>query len=520
MWSVWQTWKMARRAAGFFGGLLVAVLLAAGPAAGAPFSDPMTLSNGGGATTPAVAVTSSGKVYVAWVEGGKIFFKRSKTPTAQGSCGGSAALEFEAPVPLSDGTGMASLPAVAGNGSGGVFVAWQVDAWPANPAIYFRRSLDGGANFQAPVKLSQDASSATFPSAAADNFGGVFVAWQDLNLSTSTSAVMVAQSTNGGETLPRATVFSIGGFGFFQPAVASDGSRVHVVWNDVSLLGVWYKGFDRGTDPSAASAQRLTTAVALYPRIGHHTGQVTAAWVELVGNKIKSRAMMSGQPFGAESEVYAFPGSMGSVSNLSLSLGDAGRFFGWQEADFGASTSAIRYLLGNGSAASLRSGGLDSNLAAPSVGQHGTDRLVASWQENGANFSPEVRLAHTGGSAAGTPMNAWVEMTPHTLNAKTMYQGAGVFTLRIQLPDGDPAAIDLGSLKLNGQPVVPLRTTVVDADGDGKSDTLEVKLQRSDLQPVFGTATLTAGQRNGNYTVTGTAGGGCFSGDGAVRIVQ
>lgn len=514
MWSVQQTCKLGRRAAGFLGGLLVALLVAAGPAAGVTFSDPMTLSNGGVAGTPAVVVTSSGQIYAAWKEGADIFFTRSLP--SRGSCGGPGRLEFQTPAENISRVNAAlvstAVPSIAASGSG-VFVVWQEvpvgGTTGGVQAIRFARSIDGGVTF-ASQPLDFNRFVPVFPSVAADS-GGVFVVWQDF-VGGKTS-VLVAQSLDGGTGFTYGNVTANRRFSSTRASVASDGSKVHVVWRESGF--VWYKGFARGSNQAAldsAGAAQLTTASVLHPpKIGVDGTQVTAAWLE--GLNIRARSATNGN-FDLLAPPETLYSSSMALSSLSLSLGGVGRFFAWQEADF-----SIRYLLGT-AAGTLRSSSAATNPAAPSVGQDGTDRLVATWQENGT-ASTETRLAHTGGSGGGAPpMNALVEMTPQTLNAKTMYQGEGVFTLRIQLPNGNAGDIDLASLKINGQTVPVLRSSLSDTDGNGTPDTLDLKFQRRDLRYVFDGATLAAAQRDGNYTVTGNTSDGCFSGSGSVRILR
>ncbi|HEV8662134.1 MAG TPA: hypothetical protein VGT06_03160 [Candidatus Methylomirabilis sp.] len=228
--------------------------------------------------------------------------------------------------------------------------------------------------------------------------------------------------------------------------------------------------------------------------------------------------MTNGVSFGPEETVHS---TTLSLANFSLSFGGAGRFITWQESSLSTFTSSVRFRLGVSTPETLRSGDVFAmNPASPSGGADGTERLFASWQENGT-AGAEIKLAHTGGSGSGEPANAWVEMTPNTLNAKTMYQGEGVFTLRIRVPGVGPGAFDVKNLNLtiNGQSLVPIRGSVGDADGDGTAE-LELKFRRSDLLNVFGGATLTAAQRDGSYTVAGNTSAGCFSGGSSVRILR
>lgn len=552
MWSVQQTWKLGRRAAGFFGGLLVALLLAAGPAAGQTptWSAPMTLSNGGLAANPAVAITSSGQIFVAWSEDGDIYFKRS-SPSG-GSCSGAGELKFDAPLPLSNRTKdafgrymvTAGSPSIAVNG-GEVFVAWQEVRVAGIPggvqAIRFRRSTNGGAGFNDPEDLRSNQVNPTNPSVAADG-SGVFVAWQEVVpgipfVVGPTTSLLVAQSLNGNvfSSAPVHSVTSPLGSPAesFQPSVASDGTTVYVGWRETaaSSRGVWNKGYAKANGPATAgSAIQLRAASASNPKLAvqgtQEPPQVTAAWFE--GGNIKACTLTNCSVNSVKEQIYPpspLPSTI-TLSNLSVNFGGAGRLVAWRETNMTASTRAFRYFL-QGAADTVPGATTGMSLGSPSLGQDGTARLVATWHENGANGTAEVKEAHAGDFGSAAPgVSVW--HAPDTLQAKTMYQGNGVFNFWIQ---GLPADVALDSLNLivNKQFVQPIRTTLGDANGDGTPD-LQLTFRRSDLQKVFdGTI-----QPDGSYTVTGTytitgSGNtvtstgntnksGCFSGAGAVPV--
>lgn len=526
MWSVWQTCRTGRRAAGFLGGLLVALLLAAGPAAGVTFSDPMTLSNSG-ATAPLLAVTSSGQVYVAWREGTDIFFTRSLP--SRGSCTGPGRLEFASPpVNLSNVDPLqvsAGLPAIAANDSGAVFVVWRELALTSTAvrAIRLRRSGDGGANFAGPQVLQPSgftASFPNFPSVAADNDGGVFVAWQ-ATVAANPSVVM-AQSLDGGGTFAYGNITANRPSPATQPAVAAGGSNVYVAWRENgSSSGVWHKSFTRGgllDTVGSALATQLTAASASNLRMAARGNQVAAAWLE--GGNIKARTMTNGLSFDPEELIYSSTLSLGSVS---LSLGGAGRFVAWQESSLSTFTSSIRFRLGLSTPETLRSGDVFAmNPAVPSGGADGTERLFASWQENGA-AGTEIKLAYTGGSTGGGLMPAMVWASPRVLNYRTMGRGTGEqpnFTVFIELSDGSASDIDLSSVTLNGHHAMPHPSALGDHNGNGIPD-LMVKFNRSVLEGTAQGAAVTAAQPDGAYTVMGnTRSGGCFSGSGQVQVTR
>jgi hypothetical protein len=135
----------------------------------------------------------------------------------------------------------------------------------------------------------------------------------------------------------------------------------------------------------------------------------------------------------------------------------------------------------------LLSGTLAANLAAPSVGQQGTDRFVASWQQ-----AVEVRAAYSGSSGdsgSGGSLQAKASTDPGHLNRRTMAKGTSrkpnltVFIEPAADQDWSASDIDPRSVTLNGQGALGPTALV----GNKRM----VKFDRSDLL------------EDGSYTITG-----------------
>lgn len=532
MWRVWQTWKMGRRAAGFLGGLLVALLLAAGPAAGQTFSSQMTLSNGvGDATSPVVAtgVTTSGQVqvYFAWKEGNDIWLKRALV--SAGSCGRPGTLEFGAAQNLSNvnpNQVSASRPATAANGRGGVFVAWLEVPTSGGQYIRLWRSVEGSA--PSLQSLGFNGVSPNNPAVAADNNNGVFVAADGTGPAGRTYVWLAQPLDSGATSFTYLNVTAKRLASARRPSIASDGSKVHVVWRET---GVWYRGFDRGStqaqldDPILFPTSPLTAptapAVQFPPKVAVHGGEVTAAWFEgtnpLAPTDLKA-VTTTGGIFPAPGSAVTIHSSPLRHSNLSLSVGPAGRLFGWQEADTATSASSNHYLLQAAPARPFDSGSSFEALpsfptAGPSVGLDGTGRVVAAWREN-VSTTTDVKLGYDGGSAGGEAPVLQVRHAPQTLQAKTMDQGSGVFNFWISGVQGE---LDLSTLTVNGNPNIRPIRIAVDANGD-----LQLTFSRSALKAAFVGNDLTAAQLNGSYTIAGSTKNpsGCFSASDQVQIIR
>jgi len=507
MWSARQSRKMGRRVAGLLGGLLVGLLLVAAPPAAA-FVDPINVSNSNPvpSRSPAIAVNKAGRagrVFVVWQEGSAIFFTRS-----QASCGG---LKFEEaplwPRMLSVETGTASRPAVAVDNNRGVFVAWQ-----ASSGVLFRRSTDDGETFSLPVNLGPNGSANNGPSVAADAMGGVFVAWSN------GGEILFARSLNSGAGFDQAVNLSrTMGLHSGAPSVAAGEGNVFLAWEDGNFpfLSILYKKFGRSDNLTAVAgspSMNLSSGLGLAfsPSLAFgdaaNLGNLSVVFGTLNGPSFYHRWSSGGAAFNAPANVSGAMEALSPNSGPRAARGNNSAMAAWAEPLAG--NTDIRYWLGTMTEPDMVRATPGASVS-PAAAIDSTGRLLVAWQQS-VNGNDEIYLSYQGGTDGGTQVNMLVEMTPQTLNAKTMYQGEGVVTLRIQVPN--PADVVLTSLKINNQRVLPVHSSIV---GNGE---LMLKIHRRDLQSVFDGDDLTAAQRNGEYTVTGNTTSGCFSGTGAVRI--
>lgn len=217
------------------------------------------------ARDPAIAATGN-IVYVVWSgdvsglnEGRQIQFKRSF----------NGGIDFEGdPTNVSGGTGGATEPAIAVNGSN-VYIVWAEDDVPGNegnPEICFAFSNNGGTSFKRDSKSFKKAEDIKEPCKKVvevngkffnENFNlsntpkadslcpsiavsgsNIFVAWSEFT--TSGFQIMLVQSTNGGNKFAKGKVVSktlSGGkeADAFCPKLAVSGSILYGVWMEDSL---------------------------------------------------------------------------------------------------------------------------------------------------------------------------------------------------------------------------------------------------------------------------------------------
>jgi len=131
-------------------------------------SDSRTVFSG-----PEDIAVSGSRVYVAWVEGGDVVFRRDREN--DGIYSNRITLSNAA-----TGTNPEFLRVVASGTN--VFVAWQAEVVNGGPfAVFFTRSTNGGDSFQGPTKISADNMQPPGPDMTLVGDNRVLVAWRDFN---------------------------------------------------------------------------------------------------------------------------------------------------------------------------------------------------------------------------------------------------------------------------------------------------------------------------------------------------
>jgi hypothetical protein len=208
--------------------------------------NPINISNNTGQSVyPDVAVGLNNMVYVAWqdnnnnnsgginnTKGYDIYFKRS--------INGGASFETH-PIKLSDKSyiGSSEFPQIAASGNN-VYVVWQYHVGQKSD-IYFKRSINGGASFEAnTIKLGYVLHFANNPQIAASG-NNVYVVWQDN--ATKGKNTFFTKSNDGGNTFGK--VVDLGNnnnnnnsnptnTNVSYPKVAAYGNNVYVTWDAYS----------------------------------------------------------------------------------------------------------------------------------------------------------------------------------------------------------------------------------------------------------------------------------------------
>lgn len=113
-----------------------------------------------------------------------------------------------------------------------LYLAWQGSEVEGGAVVYFSRSTDGGTTFEDARKVDGGSSAPQINPAVAVAGGRVFIVWQDLR--DNEEDIYIATSVDGGVTLsPGVRVHSQNDGLQTHPTVASDGSKVYVVWQSL-----------------------------------------------------------------------------------------------------------------------------------------------------------------------------------------------------------------------------------------------------------------------------------------------
>lgn len=177
---------------------------------------------------------------------------------------------------LTYSSGQASFPSISVNGPN-VFVVWE-DSRDGNFEIYFKRSTNGGLNWENDTRLT-NSTGGSLESSMSVNGSVVHVVWMDYR--DGNHEIYYKRSPDGGiswgldKRLTNNTSVSS------SPSVSVSGSVVSVVWLDTrdGNNEIYYKhstdgGINWGVD------KRLTnnTAISLYPCVRASGSQVNVVW--------------------------------------------------------------------------------------------------------------------------------------------------------------------------------------------------------------------------------------------------
>jgi hypothetical protein len=211
---------------------------------GVTFEEAQNLSlNPGNSWTPAIAVDRN-NVYVVWYDDSSsgafdLVFKRSTD--------GGANFEEDV-LTLSTDTGHQGYGPTIAAGNNNIFVAWADSSFNngevfGNDEIFYRKSTDGGITFEDTLNLSDNIGRSTKPTISTNGLN-VYVAWQDLSFGN--DEILYRRSTNFGASFEDTRNLSEIRGASEVPSIAAFGSNVYLIYLDItSGQDIFYR---RSTD--------------------------------------------------------------------------------------------------------------------------------------------------------------------------------------------------------------------------------------------------------------------------------
>jgi hypothetical protein len=192
---------------------------------GTKFSTPILLSNGNKLASPQIAATEKGNVYVVWVDKNRIYSTSSQ----------DNGTKFSPPLPLSGRSKLASSPQIAATEKGNVYVVWiDTNSTGGDSDTHFRSSNDSGNSFEDRKKLSRknDILSSS-PQIAATEKGNVYVVWIDTNSTSGDSDIHFRSSNNSGQNFSSGVTLTQNDVQtpLLSPQIAAtENGNTYVVW--------------------------------------------------------------------------------------------------------------------------------------------------------------------------------------------------------------------------------------------------------------------------------------------------
>ncbi len=371
-------------------------------------------------TSDEVTAASGSNRFVVWWDSTPgnedIFFRRS---TDNGAT-------WQPTVNLSNNPGSSLYPQIAVSGSD-VYIVWlQLNSDEELPNLFFRRSTDNGATWEARVKLS---SSGTVLSTSVDvahlvaSGSNVYVVWQEDG-----DVVSFRRSTDNGASWKSIIVLSTHGNDHADPRLAVSGSNVYAVWSSSGDDAIFSRSTNNGATWGADINLSGASPAAMCPRVAASGSHIYVVWEQSFdgdtclsspddiifrrstdnGETWKSKVNLSNTPEGSGYQQIVASGSNVYVAwsddlDETVDVG-SGEIFFRRSTDNGATWKAIINLSNNP--------GLSK---APQVAMSGSNVYVAWVQFNfegelpnvffkrstdsGATWKTKINLSNTGSAS-------------------------------------------------------------------------------------------------------------------------
>lgn len=211
---------------------------------------------------PSLAASGS-YVHTVWMEtrdgNREIYLKRST----------NSGLTWGTDTRLTNNYLLSQFPSIAVSGSN-VHIVW-FDTRPGNHEIYYKRSIDDGTSWGADIRLTNNIYNSFYPTIAASG-SNVYVVWQDDREHPEHWNLFFKKSSDGGLNWGADTRLTNNLSSSITPSIAASGTNVHVIWNENGILG--YKistdaGITWGAETSLTNTPVYTPSLSVYGTAVH-----------------------------------------------------------------------------------------------------------------------------------------------------------------------------------------------------------------------------------------------------------
>jgi hypothetical protein len=239
---------------------------------------------------------SGNNVYAVWEDGSSdIFFSKSTDNGAH----------FSAPVNISNDSDDSTEPQIAAVGNS-VYVIWTIQLSPSGTQIAFNASHDGGKTFDGKFVLTGAANTALYPRIAATS-STVSVVWEEVIGGTNPD-VYYRKSTNGGVNFDSTVNLSNDSAFSGTPWISAASSNVYIVWFNATLGNdeiLYVKSADSGATFGSITDLSNTPSHSLAnPFVYSSQANVLVVWSDGdTPDILLSRSIDSGSAFNTPSNV-------------------------------------------------------------------------------------------------------------------------------------------------------------------------------------------------------------------------
>jgi hypothetical protein len=344
---------------------------------GTNFGDVVQISNSSTSSSPKIAASGL-NVYVTWHDSAS----DKDVFVAVSTDGGNTFSTTN----LSNNTNTSINPQIAASDAS-VYVVWQ------DSGIAFRKSSNGGANFDDVMQLSSAPSASSARIAVTSGTPDILnIVWQETVVSA--TDIYVAVSTDGGETFAIPINVSNNTGSSSSAQISASGTSVYIVWHD-NTSGITNNEVLFSSSPIGGTAFALpvnisnTTSQSLLPQITAAGTNIYVVWQEnIAGNNEILFAKSTDGGLSFTSEPVNLSNNSGTSTSAQISVSSSGMnvFVAWTDNTLATANNEIFLVASIDGGATFSSTINVSNTPTSSSSPHlvavsGANAAHVVWQE-------------------------------------------------------------------------------------------------------------------------------------------